>query len=125
MTCRHIACVLLVALTGCSATEGFASDGGLCAVATSCSDVSVPSYQAVIVPILQNACIGCHSPSGVAGKSETTYLDVYNQREPMLSQLAGCVMPPPSGPGGAPVTQLTTEERITLTSWLECGAPNN
>ncbi len=37
----------------------------------------------------------------------------------MLDQLATCQMPPAGG------AELTDAQRIALTAWLKCGAPNN
>jgi mono/diheme cytochrome c family protein len=88
-------------------------------VAQECPDSGVPSYTTEIVPILQQACIGCHGPDGTAGYYETSYTDVSNQASPMLDQVSGCEMPPQNGP------QLSAAQRIALTAWLRCGAPDN
>ena len=96
-----------------------------CTVTTSCPDAGAPSYDKTIAPILEHACVGCHSASGAAGYPETTYAEVAGQAEPMLSQVSGCVMPPLTGPGGMAVPELTPTERLALTAWLVCGAPDN
>jgi hypothetical protein len=90
-----------------------------CTISQSCPASGAPSYATDIVPILQQACIGCHSAAGTAGYDETSYADVYAQRSPMLDQVSGCLMPPANGP------QLSAAQRIALTAWLECGAPDN
>ena len=79
----------------------------------------MPSYQADVVPILQRACIPCHSATGIAGYDESTYAKVYPQRSAILDQVNACLMPPAGSP------QLTTQERIALLGWLVCNAPND
>jgi hypothetical protein len=124
MTGRFLAPALLscaVALA-CSSTPDKPADAGAapsCPVAATCPDGGVPSYQTEILPILQEACLPCHSPGGTAGYNENSYEDVYNQRSPILDQVYDCLMPPTNGP------QLTSAQRVALTGWLECGAPNN
>jgi uncharacterized membrane protein len=106
--------------TSPSASEADAGGAGAgCPVALACSDAGAPSYAAVIEPILEQACIPCHSTQGTAGFYETSYTDVYNQRSPIFDQVTQCLMPPTNGP------QLTAAQRVALSSWLECGAPNN
>jgi hypothetical protein len=128
MRTRIASLVVLISLTalGCDAgSQGFGGADAACIRATECPDAAVPSYQADIAPILKRACFACHGPGGVAGYDESTYLDVYDQRSPILSQVSGCQMPPASGPDGMAVVPLTTAERVALTGWLECGAPDN
>jgi hypothetical protein len=126
---------VVAACSSSSSADGAAS--GSCAVATGCGgnaanptgfevggactpcDGGVPSYQTDIVPILQTGCIPCHSPSGTAGFYEDTYPEVQGQFGSMLSQLSLCAMPPINGP------QLSAEQRVTLSAWLTCGAPDN
>jgi len=103
-------------------SSGSGGDGGSqspCVSAHSCP-ADVPSYKATIAPILQTTCIvGCHSSTGKAGFPEDTYAEVYSQRGPILSQVAICQMPPLNGP------VMSDAQRVALTGWLECGAPNN
>jgi len=103
----------------CSSSNETVDAGSGCLSAPDCPDGGVPSYKNDIVPILQQDCIPCHSPSGVAGFDETTYADVYGQYGSMLSQVAICAMPPLNGP------QLSSAQRLVLTAWLKCEAPNN
>jgi hypothetical protein len=107
----------------CGTSSSDSSDAGSgstssCMVSPSCP-ADVPSYKTDIVPILQNACTPCHSPDGSAGFSETTYALVYPQRASMLSQVALCAMPPLNGP------VMSDAQRVELTAWLECNAPDN
>lgn len=101
-----------------SSDSGDSGAASPCDVATSCP-TDVPSYKTDIAPIIQQACATCHSPDGSAGFSETTYADVYAQRSSMLSQVAICQMPPLNGP------VMSDAQRVALTGWLECGAPDN
>jgi len=106
----------------CSNASDDPGDGGTppssCVSAPSCP-AQVPSYKTEILPILQQACITCHSPDGSAGRPENTYAEVYSQRGSILSQVAICQMPPLNGP------VMSNAQRVALTAWLKCGAPNN
>jgi uncharacterized membrane protein len=117
------ALISAVAVACSSGSSDDAADAEVtCPVASGCPDSGPPpSYKTDILPILQQACIGCHSPppAGTAGYDETSYTDVYNQRAPILDQVHSCMMPPTNG------TQLTAAQRIALTTWLYCGAPDN
>ena len=112
-----------VLATACSSTSndpGSATATSSCVSSPSCPDADVPSYSMMIAPILTNTCIlSCHSPDGSAGFPENTYAEVYSQRGAILSQVAVCLMPPLGGP------TMSSGERIALTGWLECGAPDN
>jgi hypothetical protein len=77
----------------------------------------VPSYATDVVPILEAKCNGCHT-GGDGPWPLTNYADVLHWRAQVLSELAGCTMPPPTG-----TTRLTAPERATLIDWLVCGAP--
>jgi uncharacterized membrane protein len=79
-----------------------------------------PSYANDVRPILNARCTTCHSPGGQeAVRDFTTYAGVFAQRQPMLTQVYSCRMPPAGN------AQPTTQERQTLVAWLVCGAPNN
>jgi hypothetical protein len=114
--------MILLGAAACSSGSGSPAPGdagSTCPNApTSCSK-PIPSYSAVIEPILQQNCIPCHGPMGSAGYSEATYELVDKQVEPILSFVSGCMMPPSSYP------PLTAEQRDALLDWLVCGAPNN
>lgn len=120
---RSLLTFLLAAVAlGCSSTSNDSSDAAAassCVRAPSCP-AEVPSYETTIAPILQSTCVlNCHSPDGSAGFPENTYTEVYSQRGAILSQVAVCLMPPLGGP------VMSDGERIALTGWLECGAPDN
>ena len=112
-----------VALACGTASNGAADDAGgtaVCPISPGCPDGGARfSYQSDIVPILDQACIPCHSPTGPAGYDESTYSNVYPQRSPMLDQVAGCLMPPQNGP------VMTAAQRVAMTQWLQCGAPDD
>src|SRR5918911_16984 len=79
-----------------------------------------PSFASDVRPIINARCVTCHSPGGQeAVRDYTTYSGVFAQRQPMLTQVYSCRMPPAGNP------QPTTQERQTIISWLVCGAPNN
>jgi hypothetical protein len=79
-----------------------------------------PSYATDVAPILETYCNDCHSPTGQApDRPLQTYAEVFSRRTTVLSEVAGCVMPPPDFP------QPTEAERVTLLGWLACSAPNN
>jgi hypothetical protein len=118
--------LLVAAIVPACSSAGSSStpvDGGggpaACTTASVCPDAGAPSYASEILPIFQEACIPCHSPSGTAGFDETSYAAIYSQRSPILDQVYDCLMPPTNGP------QLSSAQRVALTAWLECGAPNN
>ncbi len=90
-----------------------------CEVAPACPEAGAPSYSGEIERILGQYCVACHGPGGTAGYDESTYAAVYAQFGSMLSQVAICAMPPLDGP------QLTSAQRVALTAWLKCGAPDN
>ncbi len=116
----HLACG-----ASCAAPEGIDADAGsgggsACVSATACPDAGVPSYQTDIVPILEQECISCHGgPGSTAGFPMSTYKQVYGEFGSILSQVTVCQMPPSNGP------TMTATQRVTLTAWLRCGAPDN
>ena len=111
--------VLVSVACGSSSSDTSDAGGSSCVSAPSCPTTNVPSYQNEIAPIIQVACAQCHGPDGSAGFDESTYADVHGQFGSMLSQVALCQMPPVNGP------QLTDAQRVALTAWLKCGAPDN
>ena len=106
-------------VTACSSSNDGTGGGSACVSAPACPDGGAPSYQTEIAPILQQDCIPCHSSTGEAGFYMTTYAEVYSESGAMLSQVTVCQMPPLNGP------TMTEAQRITLTAWLRCGAPDN
>ncbi len=109
----------VVAACSSSSSGGAGGSASACVSAQACPDAGVPSYQTDIVPLLQQDCIPCHSPTGEAGFDMTTYAKVSGEAGSMLSQVTLCQMPPLDGPS------MTEAQRITLTAWLRCAAPDN
>ena len=113
---------LLVGAAACSSASGSpdpVDSGASCPNPPNGCSMPVPSYSAVIEPILEQNCIPCHGPTGSAGYSEATYELVAKQKEPIQDWVAGCGMPPSSYP------PLTVEQYNALLDWLICGAPDN
>jgi len=82
---------------------------------------SMPSYQQDVAPIFTSRCVTCHSPDGSDSRRDyVNYPAIYANRSAILDQVYACNMPP-GGAAAAP----TTPERVTLLTWLVCGAPNN
>ena len=108
-------------VVACGSSPGGGTGGGesACVSAPACPDAGVPSYQTEIAPILQQDCVPCHSPTGPAGFYMTTYAEVHGEFGAILSQVTVCQMPPLNGP------VMTDDQRIALTAWLRCGAPDN
>jgi hypothetical protein len=104
---------------GTSSSDGAGGSGSACVSAPACPDGGPPSYKTEIASILQQDCIPCHSPTGVAGFYMTTYAEVHGEFGSMLSEMTVCQMPPLNGP------IMTDAQRIALTAWLRCGAPDN
>jgi hypothetical protein len=113
--------LVFAAAAGCGgAGDSVPADAGAsCPSAPSACSKPAPSYSKVIVPILEQSCIPCHGPKGIAGHSEATYAEVYAQEEPILSVVAGCTMPPSTYP------PLSAEQREALLDWLICGTPDD
>ena len=81
---------------------------------------AVPSYQNDIAPLVQASCLACHRDGGVeANRPLDTYNNLYSERSAVLTQIYGCLMPPPVAP------QLTATQRQQILTWLVCKAPNN
>jgi hypothetical protein len=117
------AIALVALLSACSSTPSGGRDAGLgtqaCVATPECPDAGAPSYKNEIVRILAQDCIPCHSPTGTAGYDESSYALVYGQYGSMLGQVSRCAMPPLNGP------QMDDAQRVALTAWLRCGAPEN
>jgi uncharacterized membrane protein len=110
-----------------AACSGGSSNDGPPAEA-SCPDLSnvncpspPPSYETEVQPILANRCYACHGPGGIetASINLSTYDDVRNLQEDIVSQVSSCKMPlADAGP-------MPVAERTTLYEWLQCSSPNN
>jgi hypothetical protein len=114
---------LLWLLVVCAAPLG-GCDGGApavnCPMVSSSCPSPPPSYATDVVPIIQQRCAPCHSPSGVEpSRPYQTYTDVKKVQIDILIQVRDCKMPKPGAP------PLSDDERTTLLGWLFCDGPNN
>ena len=126
---RVLAGGILVLVVSCSSSD---PPGASCPsdLPSSCP-MPVPSYTTDIVPIIQGYCYPCHGPGGIeqAQFDYTSYMGVYRSKSSILDQVYSCQMPPlngvDSGIDAGPATALPESTRVTLLSWLVCGAPEN
>jgi uncharacterized membrane protein len=80
----------------------------------------MPSFSGGVGSIIASQCATCHEPNGAAASWPlTSYQEVFNQRQEVLSQVYSCLMPPEDS------AQPTDSQRQALVGWLSCGAPNN
>ena len=113
-----IRCFMGLLLTACS---GYTASAAVCPqdLPAACPS-SEPSYKLDVAPIFANRCTTCHSPDGSdSARDYANYASIFANRGAILDQVYACNMPPI---GSAPPT---TSERVTLLTWLVCGAPNN
>jgi hypothetical protein len=82
-----------------------------------------PSYTKDIQPLVERACVPCHSPGGVAADRDLrTYQDFVRLETTNFVQINGCVMPPAdAGPDAA----LSLQNRTENLQWFVCGSPDN
>ena len=86
----------------------------------SCPSTTMPSYQNDVAKILSDNCLTCHAPGREATALPLdSYAAVQKLAQQVEDQVAGCGMPP------ANLVQLGDGDRLTLLTWLVCGAPNN
>lgn len=85
-----------------------------------CPNDMGPSYMSQIGPLVDDRCVPCHSPGGLASdKPLQTYSEVHNLRSEVLTQVYSCTMPP------ADAGVLSPAQRLMLLQWLVCHSPNN
>jgi len=132
------ALAIAAALAGCINPAGndpnvpdLAPDGtaNLLASAAACPPAApsgcsqAPSYAKAIAPLIERACVPCHSPSGdAADRPLYTYSDVQLLETTSFVQINGCVMPPAEAGADA---ALTLQERTEILEWFICGSPDN
>jgi uncharacterized membrane protein len=78
-----------------------------------------PSYRDETSAIVQARCTICHANTAVNRYAFVSYASIAAARQPMLTQVYACRMPPACAP------VLTASERRALLQWLVCGAPDN
>jgi hypothetical protein len=80
-----------------------------------------PTFSNDVLPIIDERCGGCHSPSNDAGLWPLAdWQTIAEWQSTILSVLRNCSQPPPSSK-----QVLTRVERETIEGWIECGAQNN
>ena len=86
-----------------------------------CPGSGSPSYATDVAPIFDKYCVSaCHGPGGVeAAQPLSTYAEIQKLGIDNVNvQVYDCLMPmAPPDP--------TTAERVTLLTWIVCGAPDN
>jgi hypothetical protein len=80
-----------------------------------------PTFSMDANPILQNYCLGCHSPTGVEPTHPfDSYMNVRAQISTIIMQVRACSMPPADSP------PLSNDQRRTLLAWASpCMALDN
>lgn len=95
----------------------------LCPQAAPSGCPDTPSYVKDIAPLIERACVPCHSPGQVAADRDlTSYADLLRLETTSFVQIDGCVMPPADA---GPDAELTLPERTEILQWFVCGSPNN
>lgn len=90
-----------------------------------------PSYAAVIAPIIQNKCNGCHNgtfrASNYATFSQLQQIALAGTLVNLITSTDPAVIMPPPTQGGAPVAPipLTATEITNIKAWVAAGAKNN
>jgi hypothetical protein len=88
----------------------------------SCPTSDAPSYAADVAPIIQQYCVSrCHGPGGVeAAMPLGSWADIQHVGpENIDAQVYDCLMPM------SPAPDPSTAERVTLLTWIVCGAADN
>lgn len=100
--------------------DGAVRDGGVTCVPpappTACPDPPVRYDD--IRPILDARCVRCHDTVQGGPWPLATYTHVADWQDIIRASMLDCTMPPLDA--GVP---MTTEERLTVLTWIRCGAP--
>ncbi|MES1172242.1 MAG: hypothetical protein ABUL77_03305 [Bacteroidota bacterium] len=83
---------------------------------TTCPD-PMPRY-AEVMPILEQRCVSCHAGLPNGPWPLTTYTHVADWEQELRAALLDCSMPPADAGVG-----LTSQERVTVLTWIRCGLP--
>jgi hypothetical protein len=116
---------VLVALAGCSASEGQKTGQEQ-------ADTGTVTWYQHVAPIVSERCAGCHQDSGIAPFSVETYEGAAPYAAVMAREVAAERMPPWLARdtdecvprfGWKDDIRLTDAEKATLAAWAEAGAP--
>jgi hypothetical protein len=87
-----------------------------------CPTSGAPSYATDVAPLVQQYCVTrCHGPGGVeAAMPLGSWADIQHVGPQNVdAQIYDCLMPM------SPAPDPTIAERVTLLTWIVCGAPDN
>jgi hypothetical protein len=114
--------VLAAGATACSSSHSATASDSVCVppTAEACPS-AVPSFKTEILPLLEQRCNNCHSPTIDGGPWPLdTQENVKDWATLLVRDLKECTMPPADGG-----TDFPAPERDKLWAWLICGAPDN
>lgn len=81
---------------------------------------AMPSFAADVAPIFSSICASCHTPGQQMGSTPLdSYAQIKAEAVTISTELDDCLMPPVNGP------KLSEAQRLTIETWLVCGAPEN
>ena len=101
----------------------------VCAIALcACQSADrVPTWHRDVRSIVTQSCASCHTAGAIAPFVLQSYADVFARRSLVRTQIDSRKMPPwPPGPGCAEYADdrsLPEQDRATLLSWIDGGAP--
>jgi hypothetical protein len=106
-----------------SPDAGFVSEAMCPSLEEVCTVTKVPSFKNAVTPIIERSCAsiaGCHTGKANDPWPLNNYEEIVDWAPNFVSDLQGCTMPPADA-GVA----LSTNDRLALWQWLNCGTPNN
>jgi uncharacterized membrane protein len=117
---RLLFCVLVgSALAACSADDASPPQTSeACETLQASCPAPRPTFSNVAPIFGQRCATPCHSGTPNGPWPLATYEHIFEWQNEIKARLTECAMPPP-GSG----VSITTEERLAILSWIECGAP--
>jgi hypothetical protein len=110
--------MLLLALFACATDDGNTTE-----------DTAGVTYYADVRPILDKACVRCHTDDGIAPVSFDDPAQAAGLASAMVEETAAGRMPPPAPDAtcrdyeSSERFSLTNDEKATLAAWADAGAP--